>query len=250
MSGRTGLRLAVLVAAMGARDAAGPPALGAASADQPCPGVAPPSRLTTAPAGLPASFVSARVGGVVVDEALIGADGAVSQVRPIRARFAELAPFGQKSVQDSRFSGGAVEGHPAAMRVRVSTTVGTVTRTYVEPEYDSVWAYAAGGQSREAVWQLAGSVEKLTIEAHLGTAATTGAEVVARAPDGKERVLRKIPPSPKPVDLRETVAMGKFLATAGDYRIELRASGKTLASTTLTIADDFTRAVINTCEPL
>lgn len=216
----------------------------------PCAGITPPQRLTTAPVNLPPSYTATRVGGVVVDEAVIAADGTVSGVRLVRTRLAGLAPFGQKSVQDSRFLGGTVDGHPTAMRVRVSTSLGTLTRARVEPEYDTVWAHVPGGQSREAVWQLAGSVEKLALEIHLGTDPQAGAEVVARAPGGPERVLHRIPASPTPVDLRPTVSVGTFFESAGDYAIELRASGKTLASTTLTIADDYTRAIVNTCEPL
>ena len=34
------------------------------------------------------------------------------------------------------------------------------------------------------------------------------------------------------------------------YRLELRAEGKTVAWTTLTIADDHTRAIVNACQPI
>lgn len=233
---------------LGAAHAA--PTPNAAPTPPPCAGVTPPQRLPSRPVSLPGSFVATRLGDVIVDEAVIGADGTVSEVRLVRARVQELAPFGQKAVQDSRFLPGSVDGHPAAQRVRVATTVGTVSKFRVEPEWDGVWAYVPGGQSREAVWQLAGSVGKLTLEIHLGTAPEAGAEVVARAPDGKERVLKKLAGAPTPRDLRETVSTGKFFEPAGNYAIELRASGKTLASTTVTIADDYTRAIVNACEPL
>ena len=59
----------------------------------------------------------------------------------------------------------------------------------VEPEYDIVWAHVAGGQSREAQWQLARSVKRLTVTAHLGTRLGQGGDVVAVAPDGKEQIL-------------------------------------------------------------
>ncbi len=244
------VRLAAAALLAAALESAVGAAPGARSAPPPCAGVTPPQRLTKHPVDMPPSYVAAQVGGVVVDEAVIGPDGAVSDVRLVHTRLEILAPFGQKSVQDSRFLAGSVDGHPAALRVRVATTLGSNAKIRVEPEYDSVWAYAAGGQSREAVWQLAGSVGKLTLEIHLGTSPAAGAEVVARAPDGTERVLRKVSGAAKPLDLRETVATGKFLEPAGDYRIELRAAGKTLAWTTVTIADDYTRAIVNTCEPL
>ncbi len=177
----------------------------------PCAGITPPQRLTTAPVNLPPSYTATRVGGVVVDEAVIGADGTVSDVRLVRTRLAGLAPFGQKSVQDSRFwaARSTAIRRPCACACRRS--LGTLTRARVEPEYDTVWAHVPGGQSREAVWQLAGSVEKLALEIHLGTDPQAGAEVVARAPDGKERVLHRIPASPTPVDLRRDRLHGKVL---------------------------------------
>jgi hypothetical protein len=241
---------ALLASGLGSAVGVASPAPKAAPATPPCAGVSPPQRLTKPPVNLPASFVSARLGGVVVDEAVIGADGTVSDVRLVHTRIENLAPFGQKSVQDSRFLGGSVDGHPAALRVRVATPVGTVTPVRVEPEYDSIWAYVAGGQSREAVWQLARSVAKVTLEIHLGTSPEAGSEIVARAPDGKEHVLKKVSGASAPIDRRETVSTGKFLEAPGDYRIELRAAGRTLASTTMTIADDYTRAIVNACEPL
>ena len=224
----------------------------AAPAAPVCAAVTAPRALNHPRVDLPASFTSARLGGVVVDEAVVGADGAVSDVRTIHARIDSLAPFGQKAVRETRFSPGAVDGHPAAMRVRVATTLGTVTRARVEPEYDSVWAFVPAGGSRESVWQLAGSVDRLGIAVHLGTAFASGGEVVAKAPGGATLVLRKIAPSGRPVDLNESVGVGKFFDAPGDYRIELRSvdGGPTLGWTTVTIADDFTRAIVNLCEPL
>ena len=43
---------------------------------------------------------------------------------------------------------------------------------------------------------------------------------------------------------------GSFFSAAGDYRLELRAGGKPLASTTVTIAAGFETAIVNACEPL
>ena len=243
--------LTAALVAFGCAGASGArPASTTASSGPPCAGITPPRRLTTAPVALPSSLTAAGVRGIVVVEAVIGPEGAVSDVRPARTGLDLLAPFGQKSVQDSRFAAGSVDGHPTSVRVRVATTLGTAGKAGVEPEWDGVWAYVPGGQSREAVWQLAGSVAKLTLEIHLGTSPATGAEVVARAPDGKERLLERIPGSPTPIELKETVSTEKFLEQAGDYTIELRASGKTLVSTTVTIAADYTRAIVNACAPL
>ena len=222
----------------------------AASAGPPCPGLTPPRRLTTASVPLPASFVAVRVGGIVVYEAVIGKDGAVSGLRLVGERLEALLPFAAKSVEDSTFAPASIQGNPVATRVRIATTVGTVGKARVEPEYDLLWAHVPGGVSREALWQLAASVERLTLVAHVGTPAPSGAEIAAVAPAGAERSLLRLPASAGPVDVRETVSAGKFFSKAGEYRLELRAGGKTLAWTTLTIADDYTRAIVNACEPI
>ena len=70
------------------------------------------------------------------------------------------------------------------------------------------------------------------------------------APGGAERVLLTIPAATPPIDVRETVRTGRFFHPAGDYALRLRAGGKTLATTALTIASGFETAVVNACEPL
>jgi hypothetical protein len=245
-------RASVLAAAIGAAAIALSAAAGASPAESsvPCAGLTPPRRVTTGTVELPPSYSAARAGGVVVDEAVVGIDGKLSGLRLVRARFAALAPFGQKSVESSRFEAASIEGNPVAARVRIATTLGMVSKARIEPEYDIVWAHVAGGQSREAQWQLAKSVGNLTVTARLGTVTRQDADIVAVAPDKKERVLVRIPASEKPVDVHQTVATEKFFWPAGDYRLELRSGGKTLAWTTLTIADDHTRAIVNACEPI
>ena len=74
-----------------------------------------------------------------------------------------------------------------------------------------------------------------------------GAEVVAHAPSGSEKKLLSLPASSSPVELRETVPTGRFFSKSGDYHVELKAGGKTLAYTTVTIAPDFKTAVVNAC---
>jgi hypothetical protein len=217
---------------------------------KPCARMVGPRRLTTAPVTLPVSFTATRIGGIVVDEAIVSPDGAVSDIRPVRERVQGLAPFAKKSVQDSKFEGALIDGNPLRTRVQIATTLGTVSKARIEPEYDVVWAHVPGGASREAQWQLAESVERLTVTVHLGTDPGAGGEIVAVAPDGKERSLLRLPSAAAPVDARETVATERFFFAAGDYRLELRASGKPVAWTTVTIADDFTRAIVNACAPL
>ena len=243
---------AVLLVACSAAPASSPatPAADAAEVATPCAWLTPPQRLSTAPVELPASFVAARAGGVVVDEAIVGTDGKLSELRLVRARFDALAPFGQKSVESSRFAAGSIEGNAVAVRVRIATTLGVVSKARAEPEYDLLWAHVASGQSREARWQLAKSVESLRVTAHLGTVSGKESEIVAIAPDKKERVLVRLPASDKPTDVDRTVSTDKFFWAPGDYRLELRAGGRALAWTTLTIADDYTRAIVNACQPI
>ena len=238
---------------LGVLAAAAPLACAAAPAASPapaCSGFTPPLRISQGPSTLPDSFLAARVGGEVVDEVVIRKDGAVGAVRTTRSRIAELAPYAEASVRRSRFSPAAIEGNPVAVRILVTTPVGIVRQDPSEPAHDSLWAYIPGGESREARWQLAGSVEKLAIDASAGAAPREEIRIAAVAPDGAERILWKGPPSGGPAEIRETVKTGNFFASPGDYRLELRAGGRVLATTTLTIAPDYEAAIVNACEPL
>jgi hypothetical protein len=222
----------------------------AASTVPACSGFTPPLRISIGPSTLPDSFLAARVGGEVVDEVVIRKDGSVGTIRPAHSRIAQLAPYAEASVRHSRFSPASIEGNPVAARILVSTPVGLVRQNRSEPALDSLWAYIPGGESREARWQLAGSVGKLAIEARAAAAPREGIRIAAVAPDGAERILWKGSPSGSPVEVRETVKTGGFFARPGDYRLELRAGDRVLATTTLTIAPDFEAAIVNACEPL
>ena len=134
---------------------------------------------------LPPSYTAARLGGIVVDEAVIGVDARISAIRARPHAIEGLGPFAQKSVEDSRFEAALIEGNPVATRVQIATPLGNIQKTRVEPEYDMVWAHVPGGQPREARWQLAQSVESLTVTAHLGNTPGAGGDVVAVAPDGR-----------------------------------------------------------------
>lgn len=221
------------------------------SQDSPgCEGLTPPKRLTNAPVALPASFTATRIGGEVYDEVVIGPDGSVKSVRLVYTHYDGLAPFGEKSLRDSLFDPGRIEGNPVSVRVLVSTLVGMKAKARKETPYFSVWAYVPGGESREAQWQLRDSVERIALSAHLGAALPAGGEIVALAGDGSEKVLLKLPVSAAAEDLRRTVSTAKFFARAGDYRIEVRSAGKALAFTNLTVAEDFKVAIVNACAPL
>ena len=145
---RSAAAVAALLLCAGNARAAGP-------APTVCEGMTPPRRLTTMPVELPPSYTATRLGGIVVDEALIGIDGRVSGIRAVRARIEGLAPFAQKSVELSRFDPALIEGNPVVTRVQIGTTLGTIAKAVIEPEYDMVWAHVSSGQSREARWQLA-----------------------------------------------------------------------------------------------
>ena len=198
---------------------------------------------------VPDSFLAARIGGDVVDEVVVGADGAVRSVRSVRARFPELAPYAQAALQKSRFSAASIQGNAVSVRALVRTTVGVMRPARSEPTFDTIWAYVPGGEAREAQWQLRGSVARLTLVLRVENPMPEGGEVVARAPGGAEKSLWKLAAiATPPADVRETVSTGGFFHASGDYRVELRSGGKTLAATTLTVADSYETAIVNACE--
>lgn len=215
-----------------------------------CAGLTPPKLLAAGPVNLTATYVSARVASNVVEEIVVERDGAVRKPRFVAAAFPSLAPFAEVSLERSKFLPGSIEGNPVAVRGVITVPVGAVRMSQKEPPYDLLRAFVPGGGSREARWQLAGSVERVAIVAHVGSAIPQGAAIVGVAPGGAERTLLAIPAAPAPLEIRETVKTGSFLSAAGDYRLELRAGGKPLASTTVTIAAGFESAIVNACEPL
>lgn len=225
---------------------------GTAAAARPgCPDFVPPRRLTAGNVPVPDSFLAARIGGEVVDEVVVGTDGAVRSVRSVRARFPELAPYAQASLQKSRFSAAAIQGNPVAVRALIRTAVGVERPARSEPKFDTIWAYVPGGEPREAQWQLRGSVSRLTIALRVENPMPEGGEIVAKAPGGGEKSLWKLAAiATPPADLRETISTGRLFDASGDFRIELRSGGKTLAFTTLTIADSYEKAVVNACEAM
>ena len=214
-----------------------------------CASLRPPALVTKAPLNLPPAFTLARFTGTVVDEVILASDGAVKDVRLAWTGYPGLAPFAQKSILDSRFAPAAIEGNPVGARVLVTTRLGQGTGPSGDA-YDSVWAHVADDQTREAQWQLAQSLDALAVSAHLGSKPQAGGEIAAVAPDGTQLSLVKLPPSDKPIEVRQTVKTGKFFWKAGDYRLELRGGGRALVWTTLTIADDHTRAIVNVCQPI
>ncbi len=216
-----------------------------------CPGFAPPRIVAAGPASLPPTWTAARLGCEVTEEIVVEKTGAVRETRLVAAAVAPLAPFAEASLEKSRFSPGSIEGNPVAVRGVIAVPIGMVRKLPNEPPFDTVRVFVAGGEAREARWQLAGSVDRLTLVAHVGSAAANGgASIVAIAPGGAEKVLLTIPAAAPPIEVRETVRTGRFFHEAGDYALRLRAGGKTLATTTLTIASGFETAVVNACEPL
>jgi hypothetical protein len=228
---------------------AGSTAPGSAATARPgCRDFVPPRRLGVTNVPVPDSFLAARIGGDVVDEVVVGADGAVRSVRSVRARFPELAPYAQAALQKNRFSPASIQGNSVAVRALVKTTVGVMRPARNEPTFDTVWAYVPGGEPREAQWQLRGSVSRLALVLRIENPMPQGGEVVARTPGGAERALWKVAAPTPAADESATVSTGSFFHASGDYRIELRSGGKALAFTTMTIADSYETAVVNACE--
>lgn len=248
----TAARAALCAAAGGALAVA----LACASAGAPstvvpgCAGLTPPKLLAAGPVNLTAIYVAARVASNVVEEIVVERDGAVRKPRFVAAAIPNLAPFAEVSLERAKFLPASIEGNPVAVRGMIMIPIGSVPTSQKEPPYDLLRAFVPGGGSREARWQLAGSVERLAVVAHIGSAVAQGAAIVAVAPGGAEKTLLAIPTAPAPFEIHETMKTGNFLSAAGDYRLELRAGGKPLASTTVTIAAGFESAIVNACEPL
>jgi Gram-negative bacterial TonB protein C-terminal len=218
----------------------------------PCLGLAPPKILAANLVALPQTYVAANVGAEMPVEVTVGRDGTVDEVAVRTSDLALLAPYAEESLKRSRFAPGTFEGNPVAVRVPVRVSVGAPPRTPAnDPGLAQIWAHVADDGSREARWQLRGSVSRLTLIARLGRSWASGATIVAVAPGGAQKTLLTLPAtSSPPPEIHQTVATGKFFAPAGNYRLELRTAGGAIASAHLTIADDSTRAVVNACEPL
>lgn len=226
-------------------------ASGPAAATPPCAGFSPPELLTAGPVALPQTYVWARLAANVVEEIVVDRDGAVARIQLVATSVAPLASFAEASLQHAKFAPGRIEGNPVAVRGWIRMPIGSIVEAgRREPAYDSLRAFVPGGASREARWQLAGSVERLVLVAHVGSNVSQGALIVAVAPGGAEQTLLTLASATPPLEIRETVKTGRFLSAAGDYRLELRAAGKPLASTTVTVAAGFETAIVNACEPL
>jgi hypothetical protein len=222
----------------------------AAPAAAPCAGLVAPQLVASGPVSLPATYVSARLASDVLEEIVVERDGSVKDTRLLAAAVPFLAPFAQVALEKSRYTPAAIDGHPVAVRGATSVTVGLRPLPPKDTDYDTLWAFASG-DSRESLWQLAGSVDRLTLMAHVGSEITSGAAIVAVAPGGAEKTLLAIPAAKtRPREIRETVSTGRFFEGAGDYRLELRSGTTVLATTTVTIASGFESAIVNACEPL
>lgn len=215
-----------------------------------CAGFVPPVLVSAGSVPLPSSYTAARVGAPVTSEAVVARDGSVANARFVHANYPMLGPFAEESLKRSRFTPAQIEGNRVAARVEITAPIGILRKTKRDPPYDSLRAFVPGGESREARWQLAGSVVRLTLVAHIGSAVEGSAAVVAVAPSQAEKTLLTLPAAASPREIRETVKTGGFLGRPGDYRLEIRAGGKALARTTVTIAADSSQAIVNACEPL
>ncbi len=226
-------------------------ASGPAAATPPCAGLSPPFLLSAGPVNLPQSYVSARISADVVEEIVVGRDGGVAAIRLVATSVPTFGPFAEASLQRAKFVPGRIEGNPVAVRAWIRMPIGGIVKPgRKEPAHDSLRVFVPAGASREARWQLAGSVDRLALVAHVGSDVPRGATIVAVAPGGAEEMLLAVPAAASPLEVRETVKTGGFLRAAGDYRLELRGEGKVLASTTVTIAAGFESSIVNACEPL
>jgi hypothetical protein len=209
-----------------------------------------PRVLAVHPSPLPASYLAARLGADLPAEVTVGRDGSIGEAAVRTSDLAILAPFAEVTLSRSLFSAGTLEGNPVAVRVPVQISVGVPNSTRKDLHPAQVWVFVPSGDSREARWQLRDSVSRVALVAHPGSAERQGAMIVGVAPSGAERTLLTLPPSASPQEVRQTVATGKFFASAGDYRLELRVRGNAIAFARFTIAADSEHAIVNACEQL
>ena len=160
---------------------------------------------------------------------------------------AALAPFAQKSVDNTRFAP-RDRGQPVAARGSFPSRSAPALRG--EPEFDRLRAFVPAGESREARWQLARSVARLTLTAHLGNTRGAGGLVVAMAPDGEESTLLSHPGRGSTARRERDGLHRHFLSAAGDYRIELRSGGKPVACDDVHGRRRLHAAIVNACEPI
>jgi hypothetical protein len=212
--------------------------------------MAPPRMLAAPTIALPMSYRTAQVGGLVTEEIVVERDGTVRDLRLVGATLELLAPFAENSLQRARFAPGAIENNPVAIRGLLTTVVGATPPADRPLSYATLRAFVPGGESREARWQLRDSVRRIELAGRAPAALPRGAEIVARAPNGAERRLDSLPASSAAGEFRRTASAGDFFAAAGDYGIEIREAGKTLARAVFTVAPDAAHAVVNSCEPI
>lgn len=86
------------------------------------PGVAPPVAIETGAPGYPELARRAHVEGVVVLEAVIGADGAVRDVRVKRGASPLLDPAALEAVKRWRYRPASIDGRPVAVYLQVVLT--------------------------------------------------------------------------------------------------------------------------------
>jgi hypothetical protein len=238
---------ALAIAASLACATASAPTATASSEGRPCLGLTPPKSVHVVPLETPPTYAAARLSADLPAEVVVDPDGSVRAAAMRTAEFSILAPFAEETLKRGRFSPGAFENNPAAIRLPVRVPIGTPRGNEELHPLPELWVYTAAGQSREARWQLRDSVSSVTIVGRLSKLAAPGGTVVAIAPSGQTKTLLTIPASDAAQQIHQTVSTGKFFAAAGEYRLELRAS-KMLASARFTVAEDFRGAVINACE--
>ena len=223
----------------------------AVSEGRPCVGLHEPAPQRVVPLELPPTFAAARLAAELPAEVVVNLDGSVGEAAMRTAEYGMLAPFAEETLRRGRFSPGAFENNPAAVRLPVRVPIGTPRRPDEAHALPEIWLYVSAGQSREARWQLRDSITSVTLVGHVPRLPAPGGSVVVVAPDKQAHTLLAIPASDAPQGIRQTVPAGKIFAGAGQYRVELRGAGSSvLASARFTVADDFRGAVINACEPV
>lgn len=184
--------------------------------------------------------------GESTHEIVVDAAGKVREVRTVGTTFMIFAMAAEDALRKSTYFPSTLDGKPIASRFRVRVPFGSPAGIESSPARNRVTAFVPGAEPPPARRQLAGSVRRVTVVADVASIPPAEASVVAIAPGGIERVLVR-PGGIVSKSFRATVRTGDFFAKAGEYRLSLRQSDRTIGEGGFTVAADAGTAVVNAC---
>jgi Gram-negative bacterial TonB protein C-terminal len=223
---------------------------GAPGGDPPataCQGFEPPRAERPALPTYPVTLQRARVSGEAIHEAVLDREGKLLDLKLVEVSFFSFAPAAEAAIRDTGYRPATLEGNPVAARWRIITPFGGEGRRLAVLPRNRLWVFVPAGENRNARWQLAGWVKRVAMEIQLASTSKPAA-VLAVDRSGTERGLFSLPAGSKP-ETRTVVRTGSAFEKPGEYIVELRQDGQSVAETRFTVAPDWKAAVVNACQP-